>query len=58
VSKLLGELLIEMNEITADQLQKALQYQQEHGGKIGVILVEMGFTTVTTLHKYLGIKVQ
>jgi hypothetical protein len=58
VSKLLGELLIEMNEITADQLEKALQYQKEHGGKIGVILVEMGFTTVTTLHKYLGIKVQ
>jgi hypothetical protein len=55
--KKLGELLVENNEITYDQLEKALHYQQEHGGKLGVILVEMGFTTVSTLKKYLGIKV-
>jgi type IV pilus assembly protein PilB len=55
--KKLGELLVENNEITCDQLEKAIQYQQEHGGKLGVILVEMGFTTVLTLKKYLGIKV-
>jgi hypothetical protein len=58
VLKRIGELLIEKNEITPDQLEKALRYQQEHGGKIGVILVEMGFTSVATLEKYLGIKVQ
>jgi hypothetical protein len=55
--KKLGELLVENNEITCDQLEKAIQYQREHGGKLGVILVEMGFTTVLTLKKYLGIKV-
>jgi hypothetical protein len=53
----IGELLIENKEITQDQLDKALYYQKEKGGKIGVILVEMGFTTVTVLKKYLGIKV-
>ena len=55
--KKLGELLIENKEITGDQLEKAMHYQKEHGGKLGVILVEMGFTTVSTLKKYLGIKV-
>ena len=55
--KKLGELLVENNEITYDQLEKAIHYQQEHGGKLGVILVEMEFTTVLTLKKYLGIKV-
>jgi type IV pilus assembly protein PilB len=55
--KKLGELLVENNEITCDQLEKAIHFQQEHGGKLGVILVEMGFTTVLTLKKYLGIKV-
>jgi len=55
--KKIGEILVENNEITHDQLEKALQYQQKNGGKIGVILVEMGFTTVTALKKYLGIKV-
>jgi hypothetical protein len=55
--KKIGEILIENKEITEDQLEKALAYQQVHGGKIGVILVEMGYTTITTLKKYLGIKV-
>jgi glycosyltransferase XagB len=53
----LGELLIENNEISRDQLEKALKYQNANGGKIGVILVEMGFTSVTVLKRYLGIKV-
>ena len=53
----LGELLIDNEEITQEQLDKALHYQKEKGGKIGVILVEMGFTTVTVLKKYLGIKI-
>jgi hypothetical protein len=55
--KKIGDILIENNEITRDQLEKALKYQEQHGGKIGVILVEMGFTSVTTLKRYLGIKV-
>ncbi len=55
--KKLGELLIEKNEISVDQLEKALSYQKERGGQLGVILVEMGFTTVTVLKRYLGIKV-
>jgi type IV pilus assembly protein PilB len=55
--KKIGELLVDNNEITQDQLEKALKYQNEKGGKIGVILVEMGFTSVTALKKYLGIRV-
>lgn len=54
----LGEILIQNNEITQQQLDKALHYQREHGGLIGVILVEMGFISVKTLEKYLGIKVK
>lgn len=55
--KRLGDLLVENKEITQDQLEKALKFQEENGGKIGVILIEMGYTTVTTLKKYLGIKI-
>lgn len=43
VNKLLGELLIERQAITFEQLEKALDAQKEKGGLIGEILVEMGF---------------
>ncbi len=43
VNKLLGELLIERQVITSEQLQEALNIQKEKGGLIGEILVEKGF---------------
>ncbi|MFH1339034.1 MAG: hypothetical protein ABIH40_04255 [Candidatus Omnitrophota bacterium] len=42
VNKLLGELLIERQAITSEQLNKALDVQKEKGGLIGEILVQMG----------------
>ncbi len=43
VNKQLGELLIERNILSQEQLAKALMLQKEKGGLIGEILVELGF---------------
>jgi type IV pilus assembly protein PilB len=45
VKKQLGELLIERDIITKDQLEKALKAQKEKGGLIGEVLVGLNFTT-------------
>ena len=39
----IGELLIREHCITAQQLQEALTYQKEHGGRLGPNLVKLGF---------------
>ena len=39
----IGELLLKEKRITAIQLQEALNYQKQHGGKLGANLVKMGF---------------
>jgi type IV pilus assembly protein PilB len=39
----LGELLVKENLITQDQLQKALEYQRQNGGKLGSCLSKLGF---------------
>ncbi len=39
----LGELLVKENLISAPQLQEALTYQKQHGGKLGFNLVKLGF---------------
>ncbi|MFQ5789465.1 MAG: type IV-A pilus assembly ATPase PilB [Acidobacteriota bacterium] len=39
----LGELLVKENLISHDQLQEALAYQKQHGGKLGYNLVKLGF---------------
>lgn len=38
----LGDLLLDRRMVTADQLDEALAIQQEKGGKLGAILVDMG----------------
>ena len=43
INKQLGELLMERNIISQDQLDKALATQKEKGGLIGEVLVELGF---------------
>lgn len=42
INKQLGELLLERNFISQQQLDKALAVQKEKGGLIGEILVELG----------------
>jgi len=49
----LGEILIQNNEITVDQLNQALAYQKEKGVKIGIALVELDFIERSTLVRYL-----
>ncbi len=39
----LGEILIKESLITQDQLQKALEYQRQNGGKLGSCLTKLGF---------------
>jgi type IV pilus assembly protein PilB len=39
----IGEVLLNEKRITPEQLQEALTYQRTHGGKLGAILVKLGF---------------
>ena len=39
----IGELLIEENLITAQQLETALKYQSQNGGRLGSILIHLGY---------------
>lgn len=50
----LGDMLIEANKITHDQLNRALSEQKKKGEKIGKVLVEMGFIEEETLLKFLS----
>jgi type IV pilus assembly protein PilB len=55
----LGELLIKEGVITAAQLEKAINVQKQEGGRLGEILVKLGFIKeeqmVTVLAKQLNI---
>src|ERR671919_2279196 len=39
----IGELLLKEKRITPEQLQEALNYQRQHGGKLGANLVKLGY---------------
>ncbi|MFA5388913.1 MAG: hypothetical protein WC312_04065 [Candidatus Omnitrophota bacterium] len=43
--KQLGELLVEMNLITSDQLKRALETQKDKGGLLGQVLVDLGYVS-------------
>src|SRR5574340_1083980 len=43
MSARLGELLVKEKLITQDQLKRAIDYQREHGGRLGTCLVKLGF---------------
>jgi len=45
MGSLMGEKLIQKQQISHDQLQKALDYQRLHGGRIGNSIVTLGFLT-------------
>ena len=39
----IGDLLLKEKRITPEQLQEALNYQRQHGGKLGFNLVKLGY---------------
>lgn len=43
--KNLGEILVEGNFITNEQLHEALELQQRHDGKLGAVLIKQGWIT-------------
>ena len=45
MSARLGEILIKDSLITTDQLKQALDYQRQHGGRLGSCLMKLGFIT-------------
>ncbi|MCK5558874.1 MAG: type II secretion system protein GspE, partial [Candidatus Hydrogenedentes bacterium] len=47
--KLLGEILIESNQLLPEQLELALARQHETGRRLGQILLEMGFVSYEIL---------
>jgi len=45
----IGEMLIEREQITQDDLDRALELQKERGEKIGKILIDLGFVAMRDL---------
>ncbi len=39
----IGELLLKEKRITPEQLQEALNYQRQNGGKLGFNLIKLGY---------------
>jgi twitching motility protein PilT len=52
-SKLIGELLVDCQCITREQLSQALRYQEQKGGRLGSLLLEMGYVSIDDLLKIL-----
>ncbi len=50
----LGELLVEYDLISENQLQEGLKRQGQLGGQIGSVLIEMGFITIDDLLDFLS----
>ena len=45
ITKRIGEILLERGVINRKELEKAVAYQQEHGGLMGQVLIQLGFVT-------------
>jgi len=54
VSEKLGKLIVNAQLITEEQLQKALLVQKKEGGRLGSILVRLGFIDEPKLLKFLS----
>jgi len=54
--KSLGEMLIEENLITAEQLDKALKLQRKEGGKLSEVLVKQGLVKAEELAAVLSVQ--
>ncbi len=49
----LGEYLIYVKAITAEQLRKGISYQEKNGGRLGNVLVSLGFINQQELDNFL-----
>jgi hypothetical protein len=47
--KRLGDIIVERGIVTVEQLEEALKVQRDTGGKLGEVLVELGFITRVAL---------
>ncbi|MEW6557571.1 MAG: type IV-A pilus assembly ATPase PilB [Elusimicrobiota bacterium] len=54
LKKKLGDLLVEVGIISPEQLQDAMEEQKKKGGKLGVILMSLGYITEDVLLAFLG----
>ena len=54
IRKKIGDILVDAEIITRPQLVEALEVQKLKGGKLGEILVELGFMNKSTLLATLG----
>lgn len=52
--KMLGEMLVAGGLIKEDQLKRALDEQKMRGGKLGEVLVDLGFISEHTIATFLG----
>lgn len=50
----IGELMVKNGLISMDQLARAVEEQKKHGGRLGGILVRMGFLTEKTLVDFMS----
>ena len=50
--KLLGQLLVERGLLPEDDLQKALQLQRERKGRLGRILLDLGYISQRTCKRF------
>jgi type IV pilus assembly protein PilB len=56
--KMLGEMLVAGNLIKEEQLKRALDEQKKRGGRLGEVLVDLGFISEHTIATFLGRQLQ
>lgn len=54
LKKKLGDILVDVGIITPQQLQEATDEQKKRGGKLGLILISLGYITEDVLLAFLG----
>ncbi|HMK31618.1 MAG TPA: type IV-A pilus assembly ATPase PilB [Terriglobales bacterium] len=54
MSQRLGDLLVKEKVITAEQLQQALKVQKDNGGRLGSVLVKLGFLSDEDVTNFLS----
>src|SRR4051812_33335180 len=52
----LGDLLLALKAVTAQQLQVALEHQRRQGGTLGHVVVELGFCSEATVTRALSLQ--
>ncbi|HTA16507.1 MAG TPA: GspE/PulE family protein, partial [bacterium] len=52
----LGKLLVEEGMVDSVQLDRALEFQKQSGGKLGAAFIKLGFLTEEALHYFLAVQ--